>query len=230
MMIDVTDADSITAAATAVTEAVGDVGIAGLVNNAGIAVPGPLELIPLEAFRRQLDVNVIGPFAVTQAFLPLLRKARGRIVNMSSQSGCVASPYLGPYCTSKFALEAMSDALRMELRTWGIHVACVEPGPIETPIWKKTLGASDEMLADIPADKTALYKADIAALRRAVDLAIRVASPVSRVVKAVVHALTAKRPKTRYFLGWDTRIYFKGSRYLNDRLRDWIICKVMGLP
>ena len=229
-MIDVTDAASIAAAAKAVGKSVGDAGLAGLVNNAGIGVSGPVELVPLDAWRRQFEVNVIGPVAVTQAFLPLLRKARGRIVNISSVSGGLATPYLGPYCASKFALEAITDALRIELRTWGIHVSAVEPGPIDTPIWDKSVRAADEMAEQVAPEALSLYAADLARSARWRLGRPGRPRPVDRVVRAVVHALTAKRPKTRYFLGWSARIPFKCMKMLSDRTRDWIICKVAGLP
>ncbi len=123
LLLDVTDAGQIAAAAETVGRAVGDAGLAGLVNNAGIVVAGPLEILPLDQLRLQLEVNVVGQIAVTQAFLPLLRKARGRIVNMSSLNGRIASPYLAPYAASKHALEAVNDAMRSELRAWGIRVS-----------------------------------------------------------------------------------------------------------
>ena len=207
----------------------GDAGLAGLVNNAGIAVSGPIELLPIDDFRRQFEVNVIGQVAVTQAFLPLLRKARGRIVNMSSISGGLAPPYMGPYSASKFALEAINDALRVELRNWGIRVSSVEPGPIATPIWEKSLAAADQLAGQIDPAVLALYEADLAAIRKSVEHSVRTASPVERVVKAVVHALTARRPKAHYYLGWNVRLCFKDVKMLPDRLRDWIIKKVMGL-
>ena len=128
LRIDVTDADSIAAARDRVTEAVDGAGLAGLVNNAGIAVPGPLEHLPIDEIRRQLEVNLIGQIAVTQAFLPLLRTARGRIVNIGSIGGRVALPLLGPYAGSKHAMEGITDSLRRELRPWGIEVSIVRPG------------------------------------------------------------------------------------------------------
>jgi NAD(P)-dependent dehydrogenase (short-subunit alcohol dehydrogenase family) len=228
--IDVTDLDGIAAAAKTIGEAVGDAGIVGLVNNAGIAVPGPLELLPIESLRRQFEVNVIGQMAVTQAFLPLLRKGRGRIVNISSASGGQASPYLGAYAASKFALEALTDALRLELRAWGIRVSAIEPGPIDTPIWEKALEQAEQMVAGVLPESMKLYEADLAAVRLAVAQATKTALPVERVVQAVVHALTAKRPKTRYFLGWRVRVQFKALRMLPDRLRDRIVRRAIGLP
>jgi NAD(P)-dependent dehydrogenase (short-subunit alcohol dehydrogenase family) len=227
--IDVTDAGSIGAAARLVGQAVGEAGLAGLVNNAGIAVPGPLEALPIDALRRQFEVNVIGQVAVTQAFLPLLRKARGRVVNMSSLNGALSPPYLGAYSASKFALEAVSDALRGELRQWGIGVSVVEPGQIDTPIWVKSTAFADQLAKDVAPDVLALYEAEMAAMRQTGARLARTAEPVDRVVRAVLHALLAKRPKTRYFLGWPVRLSFKGMRMLPDWLRDWIVRKQLGL-
>jgi NAD(P)-dependent dehydrogenase (short-subunit alcohol dehydrogenase family) len=228
--IDVTDAASIAAAAEEVGKAVGHSGLFGLVNNAGVAIGGPVEIVPIDKWRRQFEVNVLGQVAVTQAFLPLLRKARGRIVNISSNSGGQAGPYMGPYCASKFALEAITDALRVELRTFGIAVSAVEPGPIQTPIWEKSNVAADEAVEHVAPEVLALYQSELDLFRAAINEAARTAAPVERVVRAVVHAMTAKRPKTRYFLGWPVRVCFKGMKMLPDRLRDWIVRKAMGLP
>src|SRR5436190_20383212 len=137
--IDVTDSGSIAAAASMVATAVGDAGLQGLVNNAGIAVACPLEFLPISLLSQQLEVNVTGQIDVTQVFLPLLRAGNGRIVNMGSISGRMAYPLLGPYCASKFALEALTASLRMELRPWHIPVSIIEPGAIATPIWSKAL-------------------------------------------------------------------------------------------
>ena len=227
--IDVTDAASIAAAANTVAAAVGDAGLAGLVNNAGIVVPGPLEAVPIDALRRQLEVNVIGHVAVTQAFLPLLRKARGRVVNMSSISGGLSVPFLGPYAASKWALEAINDALRQELQGFGIRVSSVAPGAISTPIWEKSSAAADELTKSISPEVLALYEADLARMRDLAARSLRAASPIDRVVRAVVHALTAQRPKTHYYLGWDVRVSFKGMKMLSDGVRDWIVRKFVGL-
>jgi NAD(P)-dependent dehydrogenase (short-subunit alcohol dehydrogenase family) len=229
VLLDVTLGDSIAAAAATVRAAVGEAGIAGLVNNAGIAVAGPLELLPIDALRQQLEVNVVGPVAVTQAFLPLLRRVPGRVVNISSVSGGLSAPYLGAYCASKFALEAITDALRLELRAWGIGVSSVEPGPIDTPIWEKSTRIGNRLTEQVAPDRLALYEDDLAALRKSVGRSAQTAAPVERVVRAVVHALEAKRPKTRYFLGWGVRVCFKGMRMLPDRVRDWIVRRQMGL-
>ena len=194
-MIDVTDAASICAAAVKIKEQIGNHGLAGLVNNAGIGVSGPLELIPIEELRRQFEVNVIGHVAVTQAVLPLLRIAKGRIVNIGSTNGALAPPYLGPYAASKFALEAITDALRIELRTWGIRVSIVEPGPIATPIWEKSFTAADRLANTIPSQAMSLYEPDLTILRKNIAKIANQAEPVDVVVRAVVHALTAPIPK-----------------------------------
>jgi NAD(P)-dependent dehydrogenase (short-subunit alcohol dehydrogenase family) len=229
VLLDVTKSDCIAAAAQTVSAAVGEAGIAGLVNNAGIAVAGPLELVPIDALRQQFEVNVIGHVAVTQAFLPMLRLARGRIVNISSVSGGLAAPYLGAYSASKFALEAITDVMRLELRRWGIGVSSVEPGPIDTPIWEKSTQLGDQLVGQVPPDRLALYENDLVELREGVSQTAQAADPVERVVRAVVHALESKRPKTRYFLGWGVRACFKEMKILPDRVRDWIVCKQMGM-
>jgi NAD(P)-dependent dehydrogenase (short-subunit alcohol dehydrogenase family) len=222
LFIDVTDAASIAAAAEAVLGAVGEAGLAGLVNNAGIAIAAPLEFIPAVELRRQLDVNVVGQIAVTQAFLPLLRNGRGRIVNMGSIGGLLALPFTGPYNASKFALEALTDSLRMELRPWGIEVSIVEPGGIATPIWDKSAAEGDEMARTFPQRAHDLYGSAMDALRRVAAATGKAGSPPEDVAEAVMHALTAKKPKTRYLVGWDAR--FRAMlRFLPDRIRDGLI-------
>ncbi|MBN1394229.1 MAG: SDR family NAD(P)-dependent oxidoreductase [Pirellulales bacterium] len=227
--LDVTDAAEIAAAAERVSAAVGNAGLAGLVNNAGISVPGPWELLPIEAIREQLEVNFIGQVAVTRAFLPLLRKGRGRVVNISSINGGMAIPYLGAYSASKFALEAFNDSLRNEVRNFGIRVASVAPGAIDTPIWSKSEKLADRLSSGVDPQAYALYQSDLEAMRRAAERSARGAAPVGRAVKAVIHALTAKRPKTHYYLGWDVRFCFKILKMVSDRFRDRIVRRLMGV-
>lgn len=228
--IDVTDTESIAAARRTIAGTVGGQGLAGLVNNAGIVISGPLEILPLEQLRRQLEVNVIGQVAVTQAMLPLLRTARGRIVNLSSISGFVAAPYLGPYAASKFALEALSDSLRVELRRWGISVSLIEPGSVKTPIWDKALSFADQLVGQMSAQGEKLYLEDIEAMRRATVRLAETGMPVERVVQAVVHALSAPRPKTRYPLGAQTRLAALLLNLFPDRIQDAILCAELRLP
>jgi NAD(P)-dependent dehydrogenase (short-subunit alcohol dehydrogenase family) len=224
LVLDVTDEPGIAAAAGEVARAEGERGLAGLVNNAGIAVGGPLEFLPVDVLRRQFEINVIGQIAVTQAFLPLLRRAPGRIVNMSSISGRMTVPFMGPYSASKFALEALSDALRVELRPWGLHVAVIEPGRIATPIWEKSLAAHEELLRRLPAATDQLYGPAIAGLLAHVREIQHDAAPVELVVAAVRHALSARRPRQRYPVGrgaWLARLF----NALPGGLRDEIIAR-----
>ena len=230
VQLDVTDQESIARAAESVERRVGARGLYGLVNNAGIAIGSPLELIPLAQLRRQLEVNVIGQVAVTQAVLPLLRQARGRIVNMGSIAGRGTIPMMGPYSASKHALEALTDALRLELYPWGIEVSIIEPGAIATPIWETSRRVSLEMEAQMPADGKPLYRTAAERIRERVTEAAARAIPPDAVVEAVLHALTAKRPKTRYLVGRDAKLRAVMLRWLPDRLQDWILKKALNLP
>ena len=228
--LDVTEGESIERAAGMVEHHVGDAGLFGLVNNAGIAIGSPLELIPLAQLRRQLEVNVVGQIAVTQAVLPLLRRARGRIVNMGSIAGRGTIPMTGPYSASKHALEALTDALRLELYPWGIEVSIIEPGAIATPIWDKSLQISLDVEKDIPVETKHLYEAAAARIKETMSVAAARAIPPDAVVRAVLHALTAKRPKTRYLVGRDAKLRALMLKWLPDRLQDWILKKVLNLP
>jgi len=221
VVLDVTDADSIRDASDAVSRALGDEGLAGLVNNAGIAVSGPLEFLEMSEIRRQFDVNLFGQVAVTQAFLPLLRRANGgRIVNMSSISGRIAAPLLGPYSMSKFALESFSDALRRELEPFGLSVSVVEPGVIKTPIWDKGVDSSKERVARMPARALELYGGRIETLRKLAQEMGERGAPPDEVAKAVHHALVSKRPRTRYLVGFDAKLTAKLVWLLPDRVID----------
>lgn len=220
LLLDVTNADQITAALATVAATVGERGVAGLVNNAGIAVGGPLEFMPMAEFHEQMAVNVYGALAVTQAFLPLLRQATGRIVNMSSISGLASSPFLGPYAASKFALEALSDALRLELRPWGIRVILVEPGNIATPIWEKGLAFADQLEAGMPPQAQAYY-GPIFPFMRAMLTRSR-GTPADAVAQVVEQALTTAQPKARYLVGNDARLRTWIER-LPTRWRDGLI-------
>lgn len=226
--IDVTDAGTIEAAVTQGEELTGGRGLAGLVNNAGIAVSGPIEFIPVEELRRQLEVNVVGQVAVTQAFLPLLRRARGRVVNIGSIGGRVALPLLGPYAASKFALEALTDSLRRELRRFGMHVSIIEPGGVVTPIWEKSGAAADTLMADMPARAGELYGDLITSVRREADKIATTGLPPLAVAEAVAHALTNPRPRTRYLVGRDAKARATVARLIPDRAFDWLIARSLG--
>ncbi len=230
VMLDVTEADSIAMAAELVRSAVGGWGLAGLINNAGIAVGAPLEAVPIPDLRRQFEVNVVGLVAVTQAFLPMLRQGRGRIINMGSIAGRATMPLMGPYSASKYALEALTDALRLELLPWSIGVSIIEPGAIATPIWEKSGHAARMLEASVSPELRALYAPAVAAVKQAVEGAAKRAIVPEAVVRAVVHALTAPRPKTRYLVGWDAKIRAWMVKLLPDRLADRLLVAVLKLP
>ena len=189
-----------------------------LVNNAGIGVAAPLEDLPLAELRRQLEVNVVGQLAVTQALLPALRTARGRVVIVGSIAGRSALPFLGGYAITKFALEAMADSLRLELAPDGIEVSLVEPGTIATPIWTKP-----QPLADGVSDR---YRARIERFRQVAAARSGKAAPADLVARVVEHALTADRPRTRYLVGRDAKIRAAIER-LPDRLRDRVLTRAL---
>ena len=228
LMLDVTESESIAAAMRTVDQAA-PAGLAGLVNNAGVSVGGPLEFVGIDEWRRQLEVNFIGQVAVTQAALPALRKARGRIVNMTSIGGRLASPFLGPYNASKYALEAVTDALRLELRQFGVQVAAVEPGAVVTPIWEKGRASADQAATSMPAEAMQLYGAGIAAISKFIAQGERSGVPPLEVARAVEHALTATRPKTRYVVGRDAKMRLVLTRLLPTRVMDRVIVRAMGL-
>jgi NAD(P)-dependent dehydrogenase (short-subunit alcohol dehydrogenase family) len=230
LLLDVTNGEQIAAAAAKVRETTGSAGLGSLVNNAGIAVSSPLEIIPLAEFRRQMEVNVVGQLAVIQAFIPSLRIGRGRIVNVTSINGSLATPFLGPYAASKFAFEAMSDALRIELRRWGIKVIVVAPGAIQTPIWEKSSTIAEQMAAGVSEEGARLYEADLNAWRDVVREVARTADPVEKVVEKIVLALTTPRPRARYYLKFSQRFLCRGFRVAPESIRDWLVRRAMKLP
>ena len=223
VMLDVTNTASIAAAVEIIQAATGGV-LHGLVNNAGIVIAGPLEFVPLEEVRRQLEINVVGQVAVIQAVLPLLRQARGRIVNIGSISGRSALPFMGPYSASKFALEAITDALRVELRPWHIHVSIIEPGAVATPLWERSVAAADAALENLPPRLHELYGPVLSMMREGAVKSARDGISPAVVAQAVEHALTARRPKKRYVMGHGTKALLMLER-LPDGLRDWLIAR-----
>jgi NAD(P)-dependent dehydrogenase (short-subunit alcohol dehydrogenase family) len=230
VFIDVTDKQSIAAAAGSVSREVGTAGLVGLVNNAGVAVPGPLEYLPLEELRRQLEINLVGQLAVIQAFLPLLRKARGRIVNISSLAGKLTTPFNGAYSAAKHGIEAFSDALRMELTPWGIHVSVVEPGTIATAMPRKLWQDANAVLSNLPPEGRERYSEAFETYVRTLAEHAQSGSPPEVVSRAIVHALTAKTPRTRYPAGAPAGRMLALYRLLPDRLLDRVILRFLGLP
>lgn len=227
LRFDVTDRAAIEEAAARVAADVGEAGLDGLVNNAGIAGGGPVEFLSAEVFRRQLDVNLIGLLVVTQAFLPLLRRARGRIVNVGSISGRIASPMIAPYCASKHGVEALSDALRMELAPWGVDTIVIEPGVVVTPIWEKGSRGLDAAMESLPAKATELYATHLNAMRWMLERGKRRGVRPERVAAVIERALTARRPRPRYVIGADARLRLLLQMVLPRRWMDALVLRVI---
>ena len=228
--LDVTDPASLAAASHTVSAMMGDHGLAGLINNAGIGVAGPIEALPLADWRRQFEVNVFGLIATTQTFLPLIRKGRGRIINMGSIAGRASMPFMAPYAASKHAVVAVTDALRIELQPWGIRVALIEPGAIATPIWGKTRKEVDRWDASWSQDLKAMYQEGFTRVKEAATAAGEQAQPAKVVADAVAHALRSRWPKSRYLLGSDAAIRAYLALLLPGRLNDWLITNIVKLP
>jgi len=228
-MLDVTDVEQIAAAVRTVEAGVGEAGLDGLVNNAGIAVLSPLETIPIDDFRRQLEVNLTAQVAVTQGFVPMVRRATGRIVFVSSIGGRMALPFGAPYHASKFGVEAVADSLRQELHPWRIGVSVIEPGSIDTMIWERGEAIADEVSARAHSSQEELYGETIerfaAAVRRTAERGI----PPEKVAAAIAHALTASRPRSRYVVGADARGQALLRRLLPDRALDALVRRLMRI-
>jgi NAD(P)-dependent dehydrogenase (short-subunit alcohol dehydrogenase family) len=227
LILDVTEAEQIAAAAAQVEAEAG--GLEGLVNNAGVAIPAPLETVPIEDLRRQIEVNLIAQVAVTQALLPSIRRAHGRVVFIASIGGRIAFPMNGPYHMAKFGVEAAGDVFRQELRPWRISVSIVEPGSIATPIWERGTRTAEEVQERAGSRQEALYGQAMERLREvARDLAER-GIPPEKVADAIEHALTAQRPRSRYLVGLDAKVQARLKPLIPTPLFDRIVARMMGL-
>jgi NAD(P)-dependent dehydrogenase (short-subunit alcohol dehydrogenase family) len=227
LIMDVTDAASIDRAREQVSQALGDAGLAGLINNAGVGFVSPLEFAPLDELRRLFEVNLFGVLAVTQAFLPLLRQGRGRILNVSSTASLFVAPFHGPYSASKLALNGFSDALRLELKPHGVQVSVIVCGSVQTPIWEKGEQWSGRIADDLPPQAMELYGERLLRLRDYFARIGRAGLPTDAVSRTIERALTARRAKNTYFVGPDATIYSIGSRLLPGRLRDWVVLQAL---
>ncbi|HET8930065.1 MAG TPA: SDR family NAD(P)-dependent oxidoreductase [Acidimicrobiales bacterium] len=235
ILLDVTDEDQVESAFATIADTLGNRGLSALVNNAGTALGGPVEYLPLATWRDQFDVNVFGQITVTKAAMPLLRVGsdghggHGRIVFIGSNSGRMAAPMLGPYAASKFAVEGLADALRMELVGTGVSVVVIEPGAIATPIWEKGRNLADRLEEDLPAEALERYADLIAGTRAGIEMQDSSGAPPSAAADVVWRALNAKRPATRYQVGIDGKLSVLAARFLPDRLKDYGVRKFMKL-
>jgi NAD(P)-dependent dehydrogenase (short-subunit alcohol dehydrogenase family) len=219
--LDVTDAASVESAVVRAKELTDDDGLVALVNNAGIAVTGPLEVLPPDELRRSLEVNLVGQIVVSQAFLPMLRASRGRIVFVSSIGGRVTFPFAGAYHASKFGLEAAADALRKEIRPSGVDVVLVEPGVTDSRIWAKAVSHAESLVASLPPPQRNLYEEDMAAFRdRLRDVRDDENMSAEKVAASIAEALSARKPPTRVPVGIGARVVYRVRPFVPDRIWD----------
>ncbi len=201
-----------------------------VVNNAGVVVGGPIEGVQLSELRRQLEVNVVGQAAVTQAVLPRLRRSRGRVVFISSVSGLIATPMTGPYNASKFALEAMADSLRMEVAPWGIRVILVEPAQTDTDMWRKAEADLERTVASLSREHRDLYAKHIAGFRKSIPRSQRMATSADGAAAVVERALTVRRPSARYVVGRAPRIQAVAAKLTPTFALDAALRAGTGVP
>jgi NAD(P)-dependent dehydrogenase (short-subunit alcohol dehydrogenase family) len=199
-----------------------------LVNNAGFALDGPIETLDMDALRRQYEVNVVGQVAVTQAVLPVLRANHGRVLFVSSLSGRMSTPLTGAYNSSKFAIEAIADALRVELRRWKIPVVLVEPGPVATDMWSGALDQHEATLAALSPAHRELYGETFEKAKKTLAFMQKQAVPIDKVAAAIEKGLTAKRPKARYQVDFASKAQLVATGFTPTRVLDAIFGRAMG--
>jgi NAD(P)-dependent dehydrogenase (short-subunit alcohol dehydrogenase family) len=223
--LDITDADQVAA-----LDDVLPARLDGVVNNAGVVVGGPIEAVPLDELRRQLEVNVVGQAAVTQAVMPRVRASGGRLVFVSSLSGRVATPMTGPYNASKFALEGMVDALRMEVRPWGVRVVLVEPAQTDTDMWRNAESTFAEQVATLSPEHRELYAKHIEGWRKSIPRSQKMASSVDGVTATIERALTTRRPRARYVVGAGPRLQSVMAALTPTSAMDAVLRAATGVP
>jgi NAD(P)-dependent dehydrogenase (short-subunit alcohol dehydrogenase family) len=225
VILDITNADHIARLHDSLPER-----LDAVVNNAGVAVGGPVEIVSADDWRKVFDTNVVGQLAVTQAVLPRLRESRGRLLFISSVNGRIATPMLGPYSASKFALEAACDALRVELKAWGIPVVLIEPAQTDTDMWRTAGDMVLQIESEMSAEHRVLYASHIAGMKKFVPTARKMASPTRKVVAVVDEALTARRPKARYVVALLPKVQAAVVPRLPVAVRDRVMAMLVGLP
>ncbi|HEX2913319.1 MAG TPA: SDR family oxidoreductase [Chloroflexia bacterium] len=229
VILDVTDEKTVFEARRTVEAMVGEAGLVGLVNNAGVGVTAPIELVPLDDLRRQFEINVIGQVAVIQAFLPLIRAGKGRIINVGSVGGRITLPFGGPLCASKYAIESINDALRMELRPWQIPVILVAPGSIRTPAVDKLMADSEAMLRTFSREGQNLYGQSYRAFVQAFFKREKDGVAPEVMAETVLRALTASKPRKRYPVGPLSRLLPLLARWLPTTILDTLRLRLFGL-
>jgi short-subunit dehydrogenase len=227
IVLDVTDLSSITAAREKMLEFLDGKGLSGLINNAGISFPGPLECTDENAIKNLIDVNLTGLIMVTREFLPLIRKQRGRIINMGSPAGRIGIPCLATYSATKSALRGLTRAPRLELRSQGIEITLVEPGNVSTPIWDKCLIDYKKVILDLSEEKADLYKAPISALLKSLQSAKNRSVPANFIAEKILTILNAKKLKPYYAIGMEAKCMFLFTQIVPVRQFEYILAKIL---
>ena len=229
VMMDITMADTIASAKQGVSEVVGETGLYALVNNAGAIYGGPAEFQDLDIVRQQLEINLVGHIAVTQAFLPLIRRARGRIINVGSGHRFAPAPFVAAYCASKAGLGAFTDALRMELMPWGIKVIMVDPGATDTPMWDKSLPRTEAHFQQLPDEAKSLYQDIFYRTGSFFEKLKKAGSTPEQAARVIVRALTARRPRDLYLSGKDTVVGYLSDTLLPRPFYHRVLAHLAGL-
>ncbi len=229
VLMDITVPETVAAAKLEVAACVETDGLHALVNNAGAIYGGPAEFQDLDVVRQQLEINLIGHIAVTQAFLPLLRMGRGRIINVGSGHRFAPAPFVAAYCASKSGLGAFSDALRMELMQWGISVVMVDPGATDTPMWDKSLPRTEAHFQQLPAEAQALYHDAFYRTGRFFERLRRHGTSPERAARVIARAVAARRPRRLYLSGTDTLVGYLGYTFLPRSLYHRLLARLAGV-
>jgi NAD(P)-dependent dehydrogenase (short-subunit alcohol dehydrogenase family) len=229
VLLDVTDEAAVARLRDKIADAVGEQGLWGLVNNAGISFRAPLEFVPMSEFRRLYESNVFGLLAVTQAFLPLIRRAQGRIVNVGSIAALMVTPFHGTYSSAKLAVNGITNALRLEVKPFGVQVSLMIYGGVRTAIWDSTARSTADIIKQLPPEFKDLYAER---QRKALEFFFsrgRKGLLPEEAAQPIIHALTAKRPRRTYFAGSDAKFYNLLDKVLYGRLRDWVTLQTLGM-
>ena len=228
VLIDLAEPESVASAAKDLLEQT-DGTLAALVNNAGINVNGPFEALPIDEWRRQFEVNLFGQLSLTREVLPALLSSRGRVITVGSVGGRYSAPFLGPYSASKFAVRAWMDALRHEVGPHGVKAVLIEPGAIDTPIWKKGNEHADAILDGLSAEQKSRYAGQVAGARKLAAMAERNAIPPAKVADVIAKALTTPRPRGRYLVGTDAKAQAVIAA-APTRVGDWVTRRLLRAP
>jgi NAD(P)-dependent dehydrogenase (short-subunit alcohol dehydrogenase family) len=228
--IDVTKDSSIKAASDEVQLAVGEEGLVGLVNNAGVGGGGPIEFMDLDSFRDTLEVNLVGQIAVTQAFMSLIREAKGTVVFIASIGGRIATPFLSPYNASKFGIEALGESLRAEVKPWGIDVTVVEPGSIDTAIWAKGADTASEQVEGLSPAARRLYGKQLTRFGEVLNETADRGIHPDKVAEVIHKAIRSDKPKHRYLVGTDAKVAARLKGYLPERTFSKMVARQTKMP